>query len=193
MSTRPSIVDRAKKAQDAAYRKQAVAEREKREEREVAFILTAPEPDRRQTLRALDCRKAFDEVAERTQATEARFDPETGKVTVLLKNGCSFTFPPRELECLKKAPDAIVSDVGLSDNQWLIFGRHNPDAPKVKLVHIPKLLMGQFGTKSFMDRERAQKAKTAKRTTRVKNVEHQRLTIVLPAAPRKRTRVPVAS
>jgi hypothetical protein len=91
------------------------------------------------------------------QARSARYDAASGRVIVELTNDCSFAFPARGVEGLENASDealAAVEILGLGLGlhwEWLDVD-----------VSVPGLLAGLFGTRAWMDRERAAKAGSAR-------------------------------
>ena len=75
---------------------------------------------------------------------------------VALTNGCSFAFPARKAQGLERASDedlARVEILGLG--LGLHWERLDVD------LSVPGLLAGLFGTKAFMDRQRAAHAGSA--------------------------------
>ena len=90
------------------------------------------------------------------RARAARYDRRTGCVRVDLTNGCSFAFPARKAQGLERASDedlARIEILGLG--LGLHWERLDVD------LSIPRLLAGLFGTKAFMDRQRAAHAGSA--------------------------------
>ena len=85
------------------------------------------------------------------RAASAHYDHQTGRVTVELTNGCTFTFPARLAQGLENATDdelAAVEILGLG------YGLHWEalDAD----LSVPGLLAGRFGTKAYMARRAGQ-------------------------------------
>ena len=85
------------------------------------------------------------------RAASAHYDHQTGRVTVELTNGCTFTFPARLAQVLENATDdelAAVEILGLG------YGLHWEalDAD----LSVPGLLAGRFGTKAYMARRAGQ-------------------------------------
>ena len=82
-------------------------------------------------------------------AESARYDPRTGLMTLTLYNGCSFTFPARQVQGLEHATDDEIEavDLGLTG-----YGLHWEalDAD----VSVPGLMAGRFGTERFMKAQR---------------------------------------
>ena len=87
------------------------------------------------------------------RARAARYDRRTGRVLVDLTNGCSFAFPARKAQGLERASDADLAQVEILG---LGFGLHW-ERLDVDLS-VPGLLVGLFGTKAYMDRQRAARA-----------------------------------
>lgn len=90
------------------------------------------------------------------RARAARYDRRTGRVLVDLTNGCSFAFPARKAQGLERASDADLAQVEILG---LGFGLHW-ERLDVDLS-VPGLLAGLFGTKAYMDRQRAARATTS--------------------------------
>ncbi len=84
------------------------------------------------------------------RARAARYDRRTGRVHVDLTNGCSFAFPARKAQGLQRASDTELAQVEILG---LGFGLHW-ERLDVDLS-VPGLLAGLFGTKAYMDRQRA--------------------------------------
>ena len=92
-------------------------------------------------------------LAEEPRAMSARFDPTTGRVDVELTNGCSFAFPARHVQGLESASDADLGEVEVLGRGFgLHWERLDVD------VSVPGLLAGLFGTRAWMDRQRAARA-----------------------------------
>jgi hypothetical protein len=86
------------------------------------------------------------------RARAARYEPKTGRVHVDLTNGCSFAFPARLAEGLEQASDGELAEVEiLGLGLRLHWERLDVD------LSVP----GLFGTKAYMDRERAARAGAA--------------------------------
>lgn len=83
-------------------------------------------------------------------AASAHYDRQTGLLTLSLYNGCSFSFPPRQLQGLESATDDELAQVELS---FTGYGVHwdTLDAD----FTVPGLLAGSFGTARFMEGHRA--------------------------------------
>jgi len=91
------------------------------------------------------------------RARTARYDRRTGRVHVALTNGCSFAFPARSAQGLERASDADLAQVEiLGLGLALHWDRLDVD------LSVPGLLAGLFGTKAYMDRQRAAWAGAAK-------------------------------
>jgi hypothetical protein len=90
------------------------------------------------------------------RARAARYDRKSGRVHVDLTNGCSFAFPARKAQGLELASDAELAQVEiLGLGLGLHWERLDVD------LSVPGLLAGLFGTKAYMDRQRAARAGTA--------------------------------
>jgi hypothetical protein len=90
------------------------------------------------------------------RAKRARYDRKTGRVLVELTNGCSFAFPARRGEGLEDASDDELAAMAiLGRGLGLHWERLDVD------LSVPGLLAGLFGTKAWMDRERAARAGSA--------------------------------
>jgi hypothetical protein len=87
------------------------------------------------------------------RAIRALYDRRTGRVSVDLTNGCSFVFPARGLQGLRKATDAELAEVELlGDGYGLHWETLDAD------FTVPGLLMGVFGTRAWMMSELARRA-----------------------------------
>src|ERR1700681_2938044 len=90
------------------------------------------------------------------RARAAPYDRRTGRVHVDLTDGCSFAFPARNAQGLERASDADLAQVEiLGLGLGLHWERLDVD------LSMPGLLAGLFGTKSYMDRLRAARARAA--------------------------------
>jgi hypothetical protein len=90
------------------------------------------------------------------RARAARYDRKTGRVLVELTNGCSFAFPARKAQGLERASDAELAQVEvLGLGLGLHWEKLDVD------LSVPGLLAGLFGTKAYMDRQRAAHAGAA--------------------------------
>jgi hypothetical protein len=90
------------------------------------------------------------------RARAARYDRKTGRVLVDLINGCGFAFPARKAQGLEQASDAELAQVEiLGLGVGLHWERLDVD------LSVPGLLAGLFGTKTYMDRQRAARAGAA--------------------------------
>ena len=90
------------------------------------------------------------------RAAAARYDSASGRVTVELTNGCTFTFPARALEGLGDARDEDLARVEVLGAG---YGLHWE--PLDADFTVPGLLMGLFGTGAWMAREQARRAGAA--------------------------------
>ena len=90
------------------------------------------------------------------RARTARYDRRTGRVHVDLTNGCSFAFRARNAQGLEQASDAELAQVEiLGRGLGLHWERLDVD------LSVPGLLAGLFGTRAWMDRQRAARAGAA--------------------------------
>jgi hypothetical protein len=91
------------------------------------------------------------------RAKSARYDRRSRRVIVSLTNGCTFAFPARDAEGLEGASDAALANVEiLGAGAGLHWKRLDVD------LSVPGLLAGLFGTKAWMDRQRASNAGSAR-------------------------------
>lgn len=96
-------------------------------------------------------------LADEPRAASARYDAASGRVVVELTNGCGFLFPARAVQGLETAGDDALAEVEiLGLGIGLHWERLDVD------VSVPGLLAGLFGTKAWMDRQRASKAGAAR-------------------------------
>jgi hypothetical protein len=85
--------------------------------------------------------------AQEPRASAARFDHQTGKITLDLTNGCTFVFPVRLIQGLDGATDDDLAAVEL-----LPQGRGlHWEGPDVD-ISVHGLVNGIFGTRSHMAR-----------------------------------------
>lgn len=95
------------------------------------------------------------------RAAAARYDAATGRVLVEMTNGCSFAFPARLAQGLEAASDEALAEVEvLGLGLGLHWERLDVD------LSVPGLLAGLFGTKAYMDRQRAARAGSARSTAK---------------------------
>jgi hypothetical protein len=95
------------------------------------------------------------------RARSARYDAASGRVIVELTNGCGFAFPARRVQGLEEANDEDLAETEvLGLGLGLHWERLDVDAS------VPGLLAGLFGTKAWMDRQRAAKAGAARSATK---------------------------
>jgi uncharacterized protein DUF2442 len=115
-------------------------------------------------MRGNDLRTMFAEAERRGEralrseprARAARYDRRTGRIHVDLTNGCSFAFPARRAQGLERASDEELAQVEiLGLGLGLHWERLDVD------LTVPGLLAGLFGTKAWMDRQRASRAGAA--------------------------------
>ena len=90
------------------------------------------------------------------RAKRVRYNRKTGRVVVELTNKCSFAFPARRAQGLEDASDDELADVAILG---LGLGLHWEELDVD--LSVPGLLAGLFGTKAWMDRERAARAGSA--------------------------------
>ena len=84
------------------------------------------------------------------RARTVHYDRRTGRIHVDLTNGCSFAFPARGAQGLEHASDADLAQVEiLGLGLGLHWDRLDVD------LSVPGRLAGVFGTKAYMDRQRA--------------------------------------
>lgn len=98
-------------------------------------------------------RRGEDVLADEPRAISARYEAATGRVHVELANGCGFAFPAREVQGLERADDAVLAEIEILGRG---IGLHW-EALDID-VSVPGLLAGLFGTKAWMDRQRAARA-----------------------------------
>jgi Protein of unknown function (DUF2442) len=79
------------------------------------------------------------------KAIAARYDYETGKILVTLRNGTVFPFSPQEAEGLEHASAAELERIEISASG---FGIHFPELDAD--FSLPGLLDGRFGSKKWM-------------------------------------------
>lgn len=95
-------------------------------------------------------------VRDEPRAASARYDRKTGRIVVDLTNGCTFAFPARRAQGLEKADDGALAEVEvLGLGAGLHWERLDVD------LSVPGLIAGLFGTKAWMDRQRASHAGSA--------------------------------
>lgn len=91
------------------------------------------------------------------RARSARYNRRTGRVHVELTNGCTFAFPARDAQGLGRASDTELAQVEvLGLGLGLHWERLDVD------LSVPALLAGFFGTKAYVDRQRAARAGAAR-------------------------------
>ena len=83
-------------------------------------------------------------------AKTVRHDLKSGMTIVELYNGCTFAFPPRQLQGLTDASDDELMQVEIIG---LGYGLHW-EAKDADFT-VGGLMAGRFGTASYMERERA--------------------------------------
>src|SRR5262245_65339481 len=87
------------------------------------------------------------------RARSVGYDARSGRVIVELTNDCSFAFPARRVQGLEQATHQALADVEIL-GVGLALHWEGLDVD----VSVPGLLAGLFGTRAWMDRERAAKA-----------------------------------
>lgn len=96
-------------------------------------------------------------LSDEPRAAAARYEAKTGRIVVDLTDGCTFAFPARRAQGLQKANDAALAEVEILG---LGAGLHW-ESLDVDLS-VPGLIAGLFGTKAWMDRQRAAHAGSAR-------------------------------
>ena len=87
------------------------------------------------------------------RAQSAHYDAATGRVIIELTNGCSFAFPAHCAEGLTQATETQQAQIEiLGAGYGLHWEQLDVD------LSVPGLLLGIFGTKAYMNRERAAQA-----------------------------------
>ena len=87
------------------------------------------------------------------RAVAARYDRETGRVTVELANGCTYIFPAELAQELRGADDEALSGVAVDGAGFnLHWPAINAD------LYVPALVAGVFGTRDWMAKEWARTA-----------------------------------
>jgi hypothetical protein len=95
--------------------------------------------------------------ASEPRAASARYDADSGRVTVELENGCVFGFPPGLVQDLAKAtPDQLAHIQVIGNGFGLYWEALDAD------IAIPSLLAGIFGTQAWMARRAGQTTSPAK-------------------------------
>lgn len=99
----------------------------------------------------------------RPAAQSVRYDEKSGRVVVDLDNGCIFAFPANRAQGLEDATPEDLSRIEIwGAGQDLFWPRLDVD------LSVQGLLAGLFGTKAYMDKQRAAKAgatKSARKST----------------------------
>lgn len=104
--------------------------------------------------RAQQCGEAL--LQDEPRAAAVHYDRKTKRVVVDLTNNCTFAFPARQAEGLEDANDAELADVEiLGLGSGLHWAQLDVD------LSVPGLIAGLFGTKAWMDRQRAAHAGSA--------------------------------
>lgn len=87
------------------------------------------------------------------RAVSARYDRDTGRVSLELLNGCTYVFPTRLVEDLKAASPEDLASIEV-DGMGL-----NLHWPKLAAdLYVPALIAGVFGTRAWMRKALARQA-----------------------------------
>ncbi|MCV9964163.1 DUF2442 domain-containing protein [Pararhizobium sp. BT-229] len=81
----------------------------------------------------------------RPTPTSVHYDKTSGRIIVEFDNGAAFAFPARLLQGLEQTSDDDLADVELAGGTGVHWPRLDAD------FTISGLMMGVFGSKSFMD------------------------------------------
>jgi hypothetical protein len=100
-------------------------------------------------------------LASAPKAKAARYDAETGRITIELANGCAYTFPARLSEDLSGGSDEDLSIIDV-DGHGLNLHWPRLDAD----LSVPAIVAGIFGTRAWMTRELARVAGSTKSTAK---------------------------
>ncbi|MGQ0558579.1 MAG: DUF2442 domain-containing protein [Sphingosinicella sp.] len=92
-------------------------------------------------------------LAAEPRAVRARYDRRHSRLQLELANGCSATFPVALVEGLADAEPADLAEIELSPTG---LGLHWPRLDVD--LSVPGLMAGLFGTRRWMDRQRAARA-----------------------------------
>ena len=92
-------------------------------------------------------------VADGTLARSATYDDSRAEIQITLANGASVRLPAHLIDGLRDAPDAARSRVEVSG---IGYGLHWPDLDLD--LSVPALLAGIFGTRRWLDEQRARTA-----------------------------------
>ena len=79
------------------------------------------------------------------RAKSVHFDVKTNLITIALKNGCFFSFPPALIQQLAEASAEALNDLWLDASGSSVHW-DSLDAD----LDIPQLILGVFGTQSWM-------------------------------------------
>jgi hypothetical protein len=91
------------------------------------------------------------------RAAAVRYDRQHGRMIVELTNQCSLAFPPRLVQGLEQASDEDLSKVEILGAG---YGLHWEDLDVD--ISVPGLMVGLFGTRSYMARRAGQSKSAAK-------------------------------
>jgi hypothetical protein len=95
--------------------------------------------------------------ASEPRAASARYDADSGRVTVEMENGCAFAFPPGLVQDLATAtPDQLARVEVIGNGYGLYWEALDAD------IAIPNLMAGIFGTQAWMARRAGQTTSPAK-------------------------------
>ena len=89
-------------------------------------------------------------VASVPRAVSVRFDAAPRLMTVALSNGCSFAFPTDAVQGLGGAPDLLLAGASVSGAGYAL---HWPGLDVD--LSLPDLMAGLFGTKAWVNAQRA--------------------------------------
>jgi hypothetical protein len=93
-------------------------------------------------LAATEAARIADETEPR--AVSARYDAETGRIEIELKNGCMFAFPARYGQGLQGATEEQLAAVEILYGEALHWEELDAD------LGVPQLVSGMFGSKAWM-------------------------------------------
>jgi hypothetical protein len=89
-------------------------------------------------------------IAEGTFARTAHYDRTTGHLSLSLDNGASVSIPARLIEGLRDAPETALETIEVAG---VGYGLHWPEIDLD--LSVPALLAGVFGTRRWVDTQRA--------------------------------------
>ncbi len=91
------------------------------------------------------------------RATSAQYDPRTGRVELVLANGCTYGFPVALVQDLQGPASDDLAQVEVDGAG---FNLHWPSLDVD--LYVPALVSGIFGTRAWMTKELARRAGQAK-------------------------------